>query len=287
MPSGFVLHTGVLDPEACPVDPTSPVPPPWDAPPSGGSTARGLARPQMDQSAPGAGGSSGGTSRTMEVGSMLAKWARNPELLPYEEVFRSEPNEAWFDLARDPDHPTQFEIATVQPGAGQAIVVFDYSVVPYGFSGISPLDYAPLPDEMISGVFGYSIRVDGQEPGQLKYRLDPLDSTIRPQQFRFQQTKVKNLADLTADDFAIAAANSYATAAGFATSLHPQTAAHYGPRVGPFTEYVVDNQVLAITGVVFRPVDVTLAFIQARISGYKGRSQIIKQLVTDLRAILR
>ena len=45
---------------------------------------------------------------------MLAKWARNPDLKPYEELFRSEPNEAWFDSARDPDHPTQFEIATLK-----------------------------------------------------------------------------------------------------------------------------------------------------------------------------
>ena len=271
--SPFVLHVGALDREGCPIDPTSPVPPPWDDPPSAG---QGGGRSQ----APSQG-------RLSEVGAMLAKWARNPDLKPYEELFRSEPNEAWFDSARDPDHPTQFEIATVRPEQGQSILLFDYSVVPYGFSGVSALDYEPLPDDLISGVFGYSIRVNNKEPGQLKYRLQPIPSTIRMQSLRFNQPKIQAALQLTQDDFAISQANDYASAAGFGTGLHPQTAAHYGARGVPFTEYVHDEEVLTIIGVVFRPVEIPLAFVQARVSGFKGPSIIIRSIETALRAALR
>jgi len=271
----FVLHTSPLDAEGCPIDPTSPVPPTWDNAPSGASAGKANA-PQPAQPA-----------RVSEIGAMLAKWARNPALTPYEELFRSEPNEAWFDSARDPNHPTQFEIATVRPEKGQSIVLFDYEIVPYAFSGVTALDYEALPDNMLSGVFGYAIRINSQEPGQLKYRLQPVPSTIRVQANRFNQPLMKGPGQLTADDFAISSASDYASAAGFGTGLHPQTSAHYGARNAPFTEYIHDDEVLAITGVVFQQIDIPLAFIQARVAGFKGPSQLIKSIQTALRATLR
>ena len=268
----FSLHTSRLDREGCPVDPTSPVPPPWDGPGASGAPGASPAR---------------GPSRFSEVAQMIAKWGRNPEFLPYEEIFRSEPNEAWFDPARDPDHPTQFEIASVRPERGQTILLFDYEVIPYSFSGITALDYQPLDDGLLSGVFGYSFRINGQEPGQLKYRLDPVSSTIRQQSQRFNQKLQKNLTELSADDYAISQSQNYAAAAGYGTGLHPQTRSHYGARGAPFTEFIHDEQVLAVVGVVYRPVEVPIAFIQVRLSGFKCGSTMAKQLEADLRNNLR
>lgn len=266
----FVLHTSEIGREGCPTDPRSPVPPPWENGPSGAAPGR----------SPGV--SAGG--RISEIGAMLAKWARNPELKPYEELFRSEPNEAWFDFARDPDHPTQFEIATVRPETGQSIILFDYEVRPYAFSGVTALDYEPLPDNMISGVFGYWLKINGQDPGQLKYRLQPLDSTIRQQSLRFNQRLQKGVNQMTADDFAISQADSYASAAGYGTGLHPQTSVPYGARRAPFTEYIHDNEVLTIGGVVYEPIDVPLAFVEARVAGFKCSSALAKTIITSLRA---
>lgn len=267
----FNLHTSKLTGEGCPEDPTSPVPPPWE-----------------QSGDPGAGPSGGGEAgRVSEVGAMLAKWARNPELRPYQQLFRVEPDEAWFDVVRDPDHPTQFEIATARPETGQSILLMDYSVVPYGFSNVTPLDFSPLPDDMISGVFGYSIRINGQEPGILKYQLQAVSGIIRQQAFRYNDRNLRSAADLTADDFTIAQANSYAAAAGFGTGLHPQNAHHYGARGVPFTEWVHDDQVLVITGVIFHQVDIPLAFVQAVLTGFKGPSALIKEIERSLRSGLR
>ena len=218
---------------------------------------------------------------------MLAKWARNPEMLPYEEVFRTEPSESWFDPSRNPDQPTQFELATVRPDSGQSILLFDYEIQPYSFSGISALDYQPMDDGLLSGVFGYSFRVNGMEPGQLKYRLDPVSSIIREQGLRFNERKILGPNELTSDDYQISQSQGYASAAGFGTSLHPQTRRHYGARGVPFTEYIHDDVVLQIRGVVYRPVEIPLAFIQTRLSGFRCASQLAKQLVADLRKCLR
>jgi hypothetical protein len=273
MSKNFVLHTSKVNAEGCPVDKTSPVPPPWEMNPV--QEAGGAPQPEI---APGKWG---------EVAGMLAKWGRNPEVRPYEDMFRSEPNDAWFDVSRDPDHPTQFEILSIRPPRGQSFIVFDYSVVPYGFSGVTPLDYEALEDNEISGSFGYSLTMNGQSPGPLTYRLQALDSTLRTQASQANQSALKPLTQMSAADFAITASKQYAGPAGYGTALHPQTAHRYGARQAPFMEFVHDEVVLTIVGVVFQPIARPLAFIQGTVAGYQCTAVLAKQLERELRDILR
>lgn len=265
--SPFSLHTSKLNAENCPVDPIAPVPSPWDRP-----------------AAAGAGSSS--TDRVYEIGQAIAKYGRSPALRPYEELFRSEPNDAWFDPSRDPDRPTQFEIASVRPGAGSNIIVMDYSVQPYGFSGTTSLDFAALEDDEISACFGFSLLINGQTPGKLRYRLDPVRSTLAPEANRFNQ-KALQFQNITEDDFVRSQANSYASAAGVGTALHPQSSRRYGGRIIPFGEFLMENQALTITGVIFRPVEVPLAFVQVRISGFEVSSELGGQIEQALRTSMR
>lgn len=267
--SPFRLHTSQLSKEGCPLDPTSPVPPP-----------DGFAG---EASNPG----SAGVGPTSEIGAMLGKWARNPNLRPYEQVFRIEPNEAWFDVSRDPDHPTQFEIGAARPERGQSILLMDYSVIPYTFSGVTAFDFSPLEDDMISGAFGYSIRINDQEPGNLSYQLQPIPSTIRQQSLRFNQSKIKTPSEMSSDDFDISQASTYAAAAGYGTGLHLQNSQHYGARGVPFTEWIHDDEVVKVMGVVFHQVDIPLAFVQVTLSGFKCASQIVKEIQEALRSALR
>jgi hypothetical protein len=218
---------------------------------------------------------------------MLAKWSRNPELKPYEEIFRAEPNEAWFDPARNPDSPTQFEIGTIRPGKGTSYVVMDYSVQPYGFSGLTPNDFDDLDDNRISGSFGYTLTRNGQSPGVMRYYLDPVNSTIRQQAFRFNQKSGLNFRDLNADDFVRSSAAQYASAAGFGTSVHPQTAGRYGGKIIPFGDFLHDDEVMTVNGVVFRTIEVPLAFIQVRFSGVTLPTELAKQAERDLRIAMR
>lgn len=272
----FVLHTSPLDSQGCPTDPTSPIPPPWDAPPSG--IGRG-------QSAP-APRPSDGIDRVSEIGQMLAKYSRNPELRPYEEVFRSEPNEGWYDASRDPDHPTQFELGTIRPSGGNSLIIMDYSVLPYGFSNNTSLDYAALEDDQISSSFGYSFEINGQSPGLLRYRLDPVRSTLREEAVRFSQKK-QTFDNITEDDFVRSQSTEYASAAGYGTGLHPQTSERFGGRIIPWGEFLHDDQILTVAGVVFRPIEIPLAFIQVRFSGFEMTSELAHHVQHALRVSMR
>jgi len=271
----FALHVAPLNVQGCPVDPTSPVPPPWDNQPSAG--------PAGSPASP-----VGTSTRVSEIGQMLAKWARNPALRPYEEIFRAEPNEAWFDPLRAPDNPTQFEIGSLQPGKGQSYVIMDYSVQPYGFSGLTPNDFDDLEDNRISGSFGYTLTRNGQAPGILRYFLDPVNSTIRQQSL--QMSSKKNPLDfraLTADDFVRSAAAQYASAAGFGTAVHPQTAGRYGGRIMPFGDFCHEDEIMAVQGVVYRTIEVPLAFVQVRFSGFMLPSELAKTIERDLAVSMR
>lgn len=273
----FPLHTSMLSNEGCPVDPTSPVPPPWDAPPSGEGQRSATTESALRSA-------SGG--RVSEVGQMLAKYARNPALTPYEQIFRSEPNESWFDPARDPNHPTQFEIGTIRPGRAVSIVLMDYSVTPYGFSGLTPNDYESLEDNRISGSFGYTLTINGQSPGILRYFLDPVRSTLRQQAFRFNQRPL-DFSQIDADDFVRSQAAEYASAAGMGTSLHPQTSDRFNGRIIPFGEFIHNDEVAAVGGVVFRAVEVPLAFVQVRFSGFQMASSIAHEVQRALAEAMR
>jgi len=217
---------------------------------------------------------------------MLAKYSRNPELRPYEEVFRSEPNESWYDPFRDPDHPTQFELGTIRPGGGTSLIIMDYSVQPYGFSGSTSLDFASLADDEISSSFGYSFEINGQSPGLLRYRLDPVRSTLRQQSVRFSQ-RMMRFDNLTDDDYVRSQASEYASAAGYGTGLHPQTSSRFGGKIIPWGEFLHDDQVLSVTGVVFRPIEVPLAFVQVRFSGFEMTAELGLQVERALRVSMR
>lgn len=271
----FVLHTSALNAQGCPIDPTSPVPPPWDSPPSGEGRARTSASPEDSR-----------LSRVSEIGQMVAKYARNPELRPYERLFRSEPNEAWFDLNRNPSNPTQFEIGSVAPTKGSSLLIMDYSVRPYGFSGLTPLDFEGLEDDRISGCFAYSLSINGNAPGILQYQLDPVRSTIQQQSMKANQRLV-DMNNLTSDDYVISRAAEYASAAGLGTSLHPQTAERFGGRIIPFGEFIHDNQQLTIGGVIYRAVEVPLSFIQVRFSGFQMTAELAGALQQSLRNSIR
>lgn len=274
----FPLRMGQIGAQGCPIDPTAPIAPPWDA----ASVLSGQS-PQGQAAA----AQSHGPMPVTEAGGLLAKYGKYPVFKVYEQLFRIEPNESWFDPARDPTRPTQFEIATVRADAGQVILLFDYSIRPYRFSGINSFDFVPMDEGRLSGSMGYVVQKNGQNPGNLEYRLDPLSSTLRRQALQFNRSLKRSIAQMTADDYAITASQSYASAAGYGTSLMPQSPRRFGAHNAPFLETIYEDEVFTFSGVVYRQIESPVAFVECRISGYKTSSNIAKRLLRDLDETLR
>jgi hypothetical protein len=225
--------------------------------------------------------------RVLQLAGALSQYGRSPILEHYDEIFRVEPNDSWFDPARNPNNPTQFEIGAVSAEAGRYIFIFDYSIRPFGFSGVAPNDVRPLPEGELSGSFGYVLRVSGRSPGIINYRLNPTSPTLRRTQFKFNERKLRTLSDLSADDFARTRAKQFASAAGYGGEVHPQQPGRFGARNVPFTLNITEDRVLSMTGVIFNRVATPLAFVEGRVSGYITSAVVGNKLERDLRETVR
>jgi len=268
VPPGVIPITS----QGCPIDPRDPLTSPWA---SGGNPA---AAADTSVQKP---------TRVVQSGAFFANIARNPLLRIFEYVQRTEPNESWFDPARDPSHPTQFELGTVKPQQGQTLVCMEYEIRPYRFSGINAYDFMPLPDGRLSGSMGYTIRINGSYPADLKYQLDPIPSTVTASSTPPGGNPFNLANQLSADNFAVVRASEYASAAGFGTSLMPQSPRMFGPANRPWAEVLQEEQAMTIYGVVFRQVESPIAFVQTRVSGYLGPTTLVSKLLRELSESLR
>jgi len=226
-------------------------------------------------------------NRVLQVAGPFSEYTRHPELEDFESQFRVEPDDSWFSQDRSPQSPIQFEVGAITTGDNQMLLIYDYSVDVWGFSGVNPHDFEPLEDGRHSGSFGYVLRINGSSPGALRYRLDPVSPNLRPLAPQIQNALPNASYNPGADVYARAFAEQFASAAGFGASVHPQTPGRYGARDVPFTLFVQPNAAMDVTGVIFNPIESPIAFVQARLSGYVVSAKLGQKIVDDLRMTLR
>lgn len=225
--------------------------------------------------------------RVLELAGPLADYGRPDILEQYEEIFRVEPNDSWFDPVRSSTNTTTFEIANISAERGKWIFIFDYSVRPFGFSGLGVGDTTPLPEGNLSGSFGYAIRLGGRPAGVVRYRLDPTSPSLNRLRFKVNESSLKPASQMTADDFARSNAAAFASASGYGGEVHPQSPGRFGARNVPFMLSVSDDETLEVTGIIFNEITLPVAFIEARLSGYITSAVVGQQLIEQLSKTLR
>ena len=236
---------------------------------------------------PGGGLAAGDIKRTLELAGPFSAYTRHPELEDFEQMFRVEPDDSWFSPDRSPNSPVQFEIGAVTTGDNQMLLIYDYSVQVFGFSGINVHDFEPLEDGRHSGALGYVLRINGRSPGALHYRLDPVSPNLRPIAVQLQGAWPNPTSIPGPDPYARALADQFASSAGFGAAIHPQTPGRFGAHNAKFTLYVQPNQALDVTGVIFNMIESPIAFVQARISGYVCSVNLGNKILADMRACVR
>lgn len=273
------------NPEGCPTSVLDMVPP--GVGPAGRSSRASQPDPKASSGVIGGVPKEDFIQRVQQLAGPLNAYGRAPALEVYEEIFRIEPNESWFDPNRSQSNPTQFELASISADTGRWIFVFDYSIRPFGFSGIAIGDVMPMPEGYMSGSFGYAIRIGGRPAGIVRYRLNPTSPALRKQRFGFNQSKFQQLANMTQDDFSRTRANSFASASGFGGEIHPQAPGRFGATNVPFMLSVGDGLPVEITGVLFNEVTLPVAFIETRISGYITSAVLAHKLLSELELTTR
>lgn len=198
-----------------------------------------------------------------EPGGTLVSDLVHPGFQTVEQLYRTLPEQGWFDPSVSPSKIVQFQLGSYQVPKGQAYWLTDYSFQINRFSGLDPGDTVPMEEGRLSAVLGFDINVNGRRMANLLYQLDPVAVQTQLAQFAPPPTRRANN-----QQFDTAAAQSFAAGTGIGTSLLPVRRQRFGPAQGPFTIIAGEGVQVSLNVVIFRPVPTPIAFIEGRHAGF-------------------
>jgi hypothetical protein len=131
---------------------------------------------------------------------------------------------------------------------------------------------------------GFDVTINGKRPNNISYELDPKPLTdVRPEFRQFEQNVIADgRVVATNSDFDEAAAQQFGASGGQGTSLLPVRTQLQGSRSGPFTMIVDENQVVALSVTLFRPLRAPIAGIQGRLAGFLLHTNLAKTLLNRI-----
>lgn len=221
-------------------------------------------------------GSRCGAERVHLAGGALNSLLVNPEVVPFEQLYRRLPEEGMFLDDVSPESPFSFELGAFRVPSNFTLLLFDLRPDIYRFSGVDAGDTVPVEARRFSSIMGFQISVDQRQPGNLLYQLDPVP--IQTFQQAFTPPLVPGSAEIppalaaalgaaNGSRFDIAAATSFASAAGAGDSLLPQRPTRPGALSIPYTLYARSGSTVQIRCVIFNPIPSPIAFIEYDIAG--------------------
>jgi hypothetical protein len=197
----------------------------------------------------------------------------DPMFTPFEQLFRSLPEQGMFDPDVSPSRPFAFEMGSFRVDTNMALLVFDLRPDVYRWSGVDAGDYIPVEARRFSASMGFDFWVDQRHSlANVQYQLDP-----QPIDWAGTQAFAPNpgSTDLfTSLD--ISAAQSFASVAGAGTSLLPQRHQRFGAQNVPFMLLARSSQTVQLRCVIFHPIPSPIAFVEYSISGMLVPEQIVE-----------
>lgn len=199
------------------------------------------------------------------LGSMYEHF-QHPMFDPFERQFRVQPTDAFFDPDRSPSNPFTFSIGGFKAAKDQFLVVLGYRFSAAKF-GLTSGDTVPLEDGRMGLLWAFDLDVDGRRDRQCQYEIDPVPISTTRAAFELV-AGTNGSRTQQAAYFDKNAANSFAITAGPGKSALPFQSQHFGPQAPAFTIMVRPNQTIQGSCIIFRPLEVPLAYVQFDVSGY-------------------
>lgn len=205
-------------------------------------------------------------------------------LLPgYERVaqlYKALPEDGWFDPSISPSNPISFQLGVFEVPRGTQYWLFEYDFFAFRQSGVDPADSIVAEEGRFSTVLGFDLTIDGWRSGNLLYQLDPVPVQLQKAQFQPQPGRGGRIDPFAFD---IAAAESFATAAGPGLSLLPPGRNTQGPSNAPFTIIAREGQFVAFSVVIYETIDAPLTALALFHSGFLVHTQLGDSLINRLR----
>lgn len=228
-------------------------------------------------------------------------------LVPFERMYRKAPPAAAYGPGASPSHPVFFELGAFAVDNQQALIVLDYEFSAYR-AGTSPFDPIPLEPERLSTSLGFTLGGRSTMQANAQYALVPTATELQQQQLLnqnslqvpfpdplalLQQTTfttgsgglivVSGQANIPQNPTVFSQAQGSVQSPASGSPVLPQTRAHLGARDVPFALYYEPSSSVQLQAVVFAPLPIPLAYVQATVSGFLVNSNLLEALLMGVR----
>jgi hypothetical protein len=228
-------------------------------------------------------GMAGESPSVQEPGGNLLKQLLSPSVTSQEALWNIIPDESWFSPTVSPERPIVAEIGAYQVPRQQAYWMMDYEFQIFVQSGIDANDVIPAANGRVFGLLGFDLTVNATRLASVRYELDPHPSSAFRNAFAPSGSGGSGGRNPNAAAFSAASYNQFGAATGAGLSLLPAWRKLYGPRQGPFTLIANEQQIIALSVAIFRPLPAPIASITGRIAGFRTAKTVSDTLVNRLR----
>jgi hypothetical protein len=254
-------------------------------------TAQHCAQPHKQVMGAGAGHKCTDAQRTVPAGGLVSGLLLHPSITPFQKIFRKLPSDAVYSSTKS--NLFTFEIGSYTVPESMALAVAEYSFRPYRLSGALAGEPIPLEDGRLAMSLTYDINFS-------QYRSGNITTEVYPQLPRTQQAAFAGVPNPAPMFPGVGATNPWsgqvislygggtAPASGsgsdpiFQFNSDPRTqlttigsgglptsaGGQQGPSRFPFTFYAKANQAVQLKVTVGGPINIPLAFFEAKLSGY-------------------
>ena len=257
-------------------------------------------------------------TRTVQAGGAFMDMLLHPDFVPFERTFRRLPTNGLFTAT--PERPVTLEIGAYTVPQNMSLLIAEYGYTIYRFNGAIPGDYLPLESGRLALSMGTDLNFMQYRKGNIAFEIIPVPAptqnqdaftqqpsggTIFPpslQNLSFGQPSVGTIQTLynsvgvpngavpgqvqqaSAPPSAFQQVRSAVQTVGAGSALQPsRPREQQGPQKFPFSYIIDENNSVQTKMSFFGPVNIPVAFIEGRISGYLLGANIMQALLDGVK----
>ncbi len=217
-----------------------------------------------------------GAVRIQLAGGKLGELITPTNMIPVERVWRRNPVAG--TLTATPQRPFRFEMGAFAVPAQQSLVVLDWRFAVYLPSGVVAGNVVELEDRQLATSVGFDVTFTQTRQVNNQYELEPSNPATLSQP-TFDNGQKEPLSD---DVIARIRANNFASTLGSGLSTMPQRHRRDSQLAMPFTYILPANQRISFDAVVFRPINMPVAFFESELVGFLIASNEVTRFVSGI-----
>lgn len=182
----------------------------------------------------------------------------------YNREFKKRAAAGMFASTVSKDKPFLFDVGSDQVPDGQVLFLTDYQIFAGRFSGVAADDTTRLENDRFGTCWSFDLSFNVARPFDVVNEIDPVPIQVGRGGF-VPKSGTRTGASTV---FSNAAVNNFGASTGAGRSALPFRDQRFGPRQGPWSFLLPRNTVFGISGAIFKPLPVPIAYVAVVLAGY-------------------